>query len=322
MKHLAYFAIAFISVFTAAAIGMWILFAPPGNAAQTIFIVPQQSADFDVPARLAKQGLIKHESAFRWLYMMTVAGSTTAPGGYRLDGSMHAWRIIKKLTASPDLVWVKVREGLRKEQIGLLLQEKLGWTDEQVDQWNSTYADSKEYREGVYYPDTYLFPKDEAPMQIAERFIVHFNETIAPYLPDYERQNILWTTAVTIASLIERETNNRADMPIIAAVIWNRLDQGMRLQIDATVQYAMGNEKDGWWPVVKGSDTRTTDSPYNTYMIDGLPPGPIANPGKAALEAVANPSETACMFYLHSNAVMHCAETYEEHVQNIKKYLY
>lgn len=322
MKQLLALAISFIVVgLTLVGIG-WVFFGPVGpQTTQAVFVVPQHSAGFDVPNELFKNHFIKSEKAFRWLYGTLVAGKTTAPGGYRLDGSFTAWGVIRKLTAVPDLVWVSVREGLRKEQIGILLTEKLGWTSTQEQELNDVYNDNPDYQEGVYFPDTYLLPRDETVDQIAKRFIDHFNEKFAPYLNIFAAQDVKWTTAIKIASLIQREAGGASDMPVIAGVIWNRLDKGMALEIDATLQYIKGNAKDGWWPVIKGSDT-SLDSPYNTYLHKGLPPGPIANPGLTAIDAVAHPAETDCLFYLHDHdRQIHCSVTYAEHVENIKKYL-
>lgn len=321
MKPLLALCISFCISAAAIVVGGWHYFGPVGNTPQVVFVVPQQSVGYDVPHELAAARLIKHEQAFRKLYNLLVAGKTTPPGGYRLDGSMTAWGVIRAITAVPDFVWVKVREGLRKEQIGILLQDKLGWTSVQGKQWSSLYKQSDEYYEGVYFPDTYLLPRDETVEQIAKRFIDRFNEKMAPYVDVFTAQNVKWTTAVKIASLIQREAGGPADMPIIAGVIWNRLDQGMRLQIDATLQYVKGNAQIGWWPVVLGADTKL-DSVYNTYLHKGLPPTPIANPGLDAIVAVAHPEKTDCLFYLHDHdKQIHCSVTYAEHVENIKKYL-
>ncbi len=321
MKQFLMFVIAFAVVLCIAGFLGWRYFGPVGGTNQTVFTVPQQSAGFDVPHELSRGHLIKNEKAFRWLYNLLVAGKTTAAGGYRLEGTMTAWGVIRKLTSQPDFAWVTVREGLRKEQIGILLHDKLGWTSAQETAWNSVNDGSDEFREGVYFPDTYLLPRDESVEQIAKRFTDHFNEKFAPYATSFAAQDIKWTTGIKIASLIQREAGGSADMPIISGVIWNRLNKGMALQIDATIQYVLGNAKDGWWPVVKGSDT-SIDSLYNTYLHKGLPPGPIANPGLAAIAAAANPAETDCLFYLHDHdRQIHCSVTYAEHLVNIKKYL-
>jgi len=322
MKQLLAFLVAFVVITTGAMATGWNYLGPVGGTQQTVFVVPAQSVGFDVPNKLYEARLVKDEVWFRRLYNVLVAGKTTPPGGYRLDGTMTAWEVIRVITAPPDFVWVRVREGLRKEQVGILLHDKLGWTNSQKEDWNNVYKNSKEYREGVYFPDTYLLPRDESPEQIAGRLIDRFNEKVAPFLEEFAAQNVKWTTAIKIASLIQREAGGPADMPMIAGVIWNRLDKDMRLQIDATIQYALGNSDDGWWPLVKGSDIRSTNSVYNSYLHDGLPPYPIANPGLAAIEAVAHPQETDCLYYLHDTTKqIHCSVTYEEHVENIKEYL-
>lgn len=311
MKQFVVFVSSFCIIFVVLGYGIWFYFGPVGETQQVVFIVPKQSASFDVPKTLFTQKLVRNESAFRWLYGLLVAGKTTVPGGYRLVGTMTALGIIRKITAVPDFVWVVVREGLRKEQVSILLAEKLGWPE--------NYELHGE--EGTFFPDTYLLPRDESADQISNRFLDHFNEKFAPYTDIFAKQNVKWTTAIKIASLIQREAGGSADMPIISGVIWNRLDKNMALQIDATIQYALGNAKDGWWPLVKGSDTRI-DSPYNTYLYKGLPPTPIANPGISAIDAVAHPAETDCLFYLHDHdRQIHCSVTYAEHVENIKKYL-
>ena len=109
-------------------------------------------------------------------------------------------------------------------------------------------------------------------------------------------------------------------MNLISGIIWNRIFKGMKLQIDATLQYAKGSEEAGWWREVTSEDKKIKSS-YNTYLHIGLPPSAIANPGLNAITAAYNPQKTKCMFYLHDkNRNIHCAVTYEEHKKNIEKY--
>ena len=218
--------------------------------------------------------------------------------------------------------WVVIPEGLRKEQIAEILATELGWSDQEKSDWVTKYTVmNDDYIEGVYFPDTYLIPKDESGLQIAQRFIDKFNEQFAPYAEKFAAQNIKWTTALKIASLIQRETGSKEDMPLIAGIIWNRLLQGMKLDIDATLQYARGDTGNGWWAPITVAD-KQIDSPYNTYLHSGLPPHPICNPGIDTIDAVLNPAKTECLYYLHdSNGQIHCAKTYEEHKANIEKYL-
>jgi UPF0755 protein len=120
---------------------------------------------------------------------------------------------------------------------------------------------------------------------------------------------------------VQREAANAADMPLIAGILMNRLDDGMPLSVDATLQYVRGNKGSGWWAPINVSDKKIV-SPYNTYENVGLPPHPICNPGLPAIEAVINPAKTDCLYYLHDkNHITHCAVTYAEQEANIEEYL-
>lgn len=306
-----FFVSLFVSFILTCAV-LWYFVAPvDGNGSKVVFVVPQQTDSFDVPRELKKQQLIRNETVFRWF----LVGKSVVPGGYRLNPSMSAWQIANTLTNAPQLVWVTVREGLRKEQIGELLGTKLGWTSDQEVAWN------RQKEEGQFFPDTYLLPIDEPVSAVAQRFFDRFNEKFAPFLDQYTAKNIKWTTGIKIASLIERESGGDSDKRLIAGIIWNRLNIDMKLEIDATLQYIKGNSETGWWPRVVPAD-KYLDSTYNTYRHAGLPSGPISNPGLASIEAALNPEETECIFYLHSpDKEIHCSVTYAEHVENIKKYL-
>lgn len=173
---------------------------------------------------------------------------------------------------------------------------------------------------------------EEDPQAVAERFRVQFNEKFGPYLKEANAQNIIWTTLLKVASLVQREAAGKEDMPIIAGVIWNRLLNDQKLDIDATVQYARDSQQayrngtyvglDTWWAPISGDDTRSIDSPFNTYQHKGLPPRPITNPGTDAIEAVLYPADTSCFYYIHDDSgTIHCAETLEAHQDNIETYL-
>lgn len=249
-------------------------------------------------------------------------GVKITEGGYYFYKNMSVWDKLQKFKKGPDLKWVKVLPGMRKEQIGEILGETFGWSSDEVEKWNKVYTRMKyEYREGVYFPDTYLIPVTEGGAEIAERMIANFEEKFAPYSEEALSKNIQWTTVLKIASLIQREAGGKEDMGIISGVIWNRLDKGMYLQIDATAQYAKGKVGDSWWSHVTPTDLKI-ESDYNNYLHKGLPPTPICNPGLDAIEAAINPEETECFYYLHDrDKQIHCAKTYEEHLENVKKYL-
>jgi UPF0755 protein len=286
------------------------------------FVVSLDTLAIDqVGGNLLEQGFIKDKTAF-----IEKFGAETdklvIPGGYKLAKNMDLLRIVAVLRKQPYMKWVVIPEGLRKEEIAELLGNTLGWTSAQKTEWISVDTAVKpEYLEGVYFPDTYLIPVDETPAKVAERLRAKFNEKFSIYLPEFSAQNIKWTTGLTLASIVQREAAGQDDMPLIAGILWNRLEQGMALNADATLQYARGDIGGGWWAQISASD-KLTDTPYNTYRYKGLPPHPICNPGIAAVEAVLNPAQTDCLYYLHdSRRVTHCANAYEEHLANIEKYL-
>lgn len=298
-------------------------FGAPGNSNKKEIVIIDTNQDDAVALTLQEKGFIKSFIAFDIALGIKGKKNKVEPGGYYLSKDMDAWEVIENLTNGPQLKWVTVPEGIRKEQIGERLQAALGWNNEELKKWNETYTTTYEdLTEGVYFPDKYLIPVDENGEEIAKRMIINFNEKMEPYFDKFAEKDIKWTTAIKLASIIEREAGGPGDMPLIAGVLWNRLLKNQKLEIDATIQYAMGKTNGKWWPTVRGSDIRNTDSPFNTYKFSGLPPTPIANPGISAIDAVLNPEETDCFYYLHDRSrQIHCSVTYEEHLENIEKYL-
>lgn len=266
-------------------------------------------------------GFVKSDFGFGLASLLRGVG-VVEPGGYKISKSMTAWQIAGVLKQKPYMKWVVIPEGLRKEEIADLLAENLGWTDKEKSDWINTYtAMDYDHMEGVYFPDTYLIPVDESPLDVAKRLEAKFEEKFAPLAKEAVAQNIKWTTLLKVASLVQREANGKDDMPIVAGVIWNRLLKNMRLEIDATVQYIRGDLGDGWWVPVSKEDMQI-DSPYNTYKNNGLPPHPICNPGLTAIEAALHPASTTCLYYLHDKSgEIHCSNTYDEHLANVEKYL-
>jgi len=223
--------------------------------------------------------------------------------------------------ANPAVRIVRVQEGLRKEEIAEIMADKLGWDENARNDFiNAHMALNTGNLEGKYFPKTYLINKDEIPSAVSITMFHEFSKKTENIKQPKSKQIINPDTALKIASIIQRESNGKSDMKLISGIIWNRLWGGMKLQIDATVQYAKGNEEDGWWERVNKGDTKIK-SVYNTYLYAGLPPGAIANPGLDAIEAAYNPQKTSCLFYLHDrNKQIHCAKTFEEHKRNIKIY--
>ena len=301
-------------------VSIFLFFGPVSGTKETeLFVVPQQAENFDVAGELKKRGFVRSE----WITRLILEGTKIESGGYRLNKSMWLWETTFTMKSKPSLMWITITGCQRREQIGEVLQKVLGWDQTRLDQWNTAFKSMEpDYVEGVYYPDTYLIPVDETGGQVAKRFIDRFNEKFAPYFQKFQDANIRWVTTLKIASLIEREAGGASDMKLISGIIWNRLNTDMKLQIDATMQYTKGKKPDGsWWGGIDLAE-KSNESPYNTYLHAGLPPTPICSPSITSIEAVLNPEETDCLFYLHDkNKQIHCAEAYAEHKQNIQKYL-
>lgn len=283
------------------------------------FIVNPDTSIEEVSKGLKELNFIKSELAFRLAYVATGHGDILE-GGYKISRSQDAWTIAEAFAQPPYLAWVIIPPGMRKEQIGELLQRKLGWTDEQLVQWNTVdTAIDATLIEGVYFGDTYLIPSDQSTDQVAKRLRGRFEEVFAPYAAEAAKKGLSWNEVITMASLVERESA-RTDKALVAGIMWNRLDVGMALQVDATFQYIRG-KSGAWWPAPRSED-KQIDSPFNTYKYPGLPPHPIANPSLDSIKAVLHPEETNCIYYLHDmDGEIHCSASYAGQRANVDRYL-
>lgn len=297
-------------------------FGPADPSAPTVeFIVKPDQSTYEITKELRSQGFIKSSTAFAIAFARYDAkGRGITEGGYELSASMDTLSIAKALASPPYLAWITFPSGWRKEQIADLLQKKLGWSDAEWAQWVEVdTAPSPELTEGVYYGDTYLIPTDQPPALVAARLRGRFEDVFAPYAAEAARQGIPWKDVVTMASLIEREAA-KSDKALIAGILWNRIEDGMGLQVDATLQYLAGKEGN-WWPQ-PSVDDKKLDSPFNTYKYRGLPPHAIANPSLESIDAVLNPERTSCLYYLHDpDGTIHCSATYAGQLANVNRYL-
>ncbi len=225
-----------------------------------------------------------------------------------------------KSLANPSVRIVRIQEGVRQEQVAETVAKNLGWNEEMKEEFlNGHVAYDTASLEGKYFPKTYLLNKDLDAIGVTNTMIHEFNDQTENLQRAKSTQVVNEDTIIKIASLIQREAAGKQDMNLISGIIWNRIFKGMKLQVDATLQYAKGDEEN-WWPKVVPSDKKI-ESPYNTYLYTDLPPTPIANPGLAAIKAAANPQKTTCLFYIHDkNRQIHCSATYAQHMKNIAKY--
>ncbi len=292
----------------------------PAAIPVTEFIVAPDSEFETIAQELKEGGYIRSMTAFRIAYGTRGGTREIREGGYMISPSMDVWTVGELFSRPPYLAWITFPPGWRKEQIAEHFAKKLNWTDEEKTRFIEVdTAPTFEQIEGVYFGDTYLIPSDQAPVQVAARLRNRFQEAFAPYAKQTVAKNVTWTEVLIMASLIEREAAKN-DKHLVSGVLWNRINDGMRLQVDATLQYIRG-EEGNWWPQPRSED-KSLESPFNTYKYSGLPPHPIANPSLASIEAALNPEDTKCMYYLHDgNGQIHCSVTYAGHVANVKRYL-
>ena len=248
------------------------------------------------------------------LFLVSLAVLVGLMYKYNLD-----WRLLSSLSfyenlANPSVKVIQIKEGLRKEEVVDILVNKFGWDENQRNDFNNAHlAYAKESFEG------HLIHKDSDPLVVSKTMTDEYRKKVGSVKKAKTTKIINENTALIIASLIQREAGSKSDMKLISGIIWNRVFKGMKLQIDATLQYAKGDE-DLWWPQVNPEDKKI-DSLFNTYIYS-MPPAPIANPGLSAIEAAYNPQKTNCLFYLHDkNRQIHCSSTYEGHKKNIQRYL-
>lgn len=273
---------------------------PVGNSNKNIALeVVEGESTTEIADNLAEKHLIRDSYSFSlYVYLNKI---TLLPGIYYLTDSMNYNAIvdpIKKGISEENKV--TIIEGLSREEIAQLLEKNDIVT-------SKDFMQASEGKEGYLFPDTYRFKKDIRAKEIVDILFNNFKTKTASLNPT--------TDDVILASIIEREAKYDEDRAKIAGVYKNRLDSGMKLDADPTVQYAKGN-----WEALKVSDYSSTKSPYNTYLNKGLPPSPICNPGLASIKAAVNPEEHDYLYFLTKNdGTVLYAKTLEEHNANKKK---
>lgn len=283
----------------------------PGDKSEKMFVVKQQENVRDVAASLKQQGLIRSTLVFFFTIKQLGLDGKIQAGDFRLSPSMNVRQIAEALTHGSMDVWITIPEGKRATEIAEILRLKLPSFD-------SSWTDKLTAEEGYLFPDTYLFPTDADINLIISTMENNFNTKYAQAYTGATNK-LSKQDAVILASIVEREGKNPTEMKNIASVLENRLNIGMALQADATMQYAVGKSGQ-WWPQITPADLQL-HSAYNTYKNTGLPPTPIANPGFNALFAVFHPANTNYLYYFtDSNGTTHFAATLDQQNANIAKF--
>lgn len=291
---------------------------PPNstNKEYITFTIKRGEDTRSIADRLAKEGLIRSPLSFFLLFRIGAVEENIQAGNFRLNPSMDLYTVANSLSHGSVDIWVTIPEGWRKEEIALKIAQELSIPESEF---------NKVAQEGYMFPDTYLVPADASSSGVVKIFMDNFNKKVNLGIREKAAKNGLsLDKLINIASLVEREAKLPEDRPLVASVILNRLRIGMKLDIDATIQYALGYQSDrkSWWKKDLTIEDLEIDSPFNTYKNAGLPPGPISNPGLAAINSVIETPETDYIYYVaDKNGKTHFAKSIEEHNTNISKYL-
>ncbi|HJU41829.1 MAG TPA: endolytic transglycosylase MltG [Vicinamibacterales bacterium] len=292
--------------------------------AEVFVDIPPGSSPSTIGNRLVETGVIR--DARTWQIALWISGRSRSlrAGEYRFDAPLHALDVIDKI-ARGDVYRRRLtfREGLTIPEMAQVFEERgFGKADEfrQAAQNAGLINDlDPEARdlEGYLFPETYALPRGTSAAAVVAQMVDGFKTALTPELRSAAAAAGLSTRQlVTLASLVEKETGTPAERPLVAAVYNNRLKIGMAMQADPTVIYAL--QQAGKYTGNLRRDDLQFDSPYNTYRYAGLPPGPIAAPGKASLEAAAKPADVDYLYFVSRNDGSHVfASTLEEHNRNV-----
>lgn len=299
-------------------LGAWwingIMPADPSNPKTQSFEVSQGEGVREIANNLKSQGLIKDPIIFFLLIKQKGVGEKIQAGEFQLSPSMSAGKIADELQLATDDVRVTIPEGKRAEEIAAIFKDRF-------QNYQPSWDQQLIAQNGYLFPDTYSFHKESDITTIISTMEDNFAKKYT-VISNGQSTKLTKAQIVTIASIVEREAKFPQDRPLVASVILNRLNAGMPLQVDATVQYAIGSPSN-WWPTLTDSGNNIApSSPYNSYTNTGLPPTPISNPGVEALKAVINAPQTNYLYYVTDpkTGINHYEETGDEHNADIQKY--
>ena len=294
-------------------------------AAETHVVIERGSTFVEIARLLAEKGVISNVTTFRLLAKVRGSETDVRAGEYRFDPHQTQSEVLRALLTggAQVAVWVTIPEGYTAKEIAQRLADAGAGSASDLERdfaRDGIVVDGARTRglEGFLFPSTYLVPLGASDAQLEGVFTGEFRRELPPDAA--ARAKALGVTvpqAVTVASLVEREAKADADRPAIAGVIYNRLRIGMPLQVDATIEYALPEHK----AALSFADLKI-DSPYNTYLHAGLPPTPIANPGRPSLEAAFHPSKSDDLYYVYCGNGRHVfAKTLSEHQANVARCL-
>jgi UPF0755 protein len=291
---------------------------------QATFVIRTGERFNALAARLKSEGIITSTTRFRLYSRLTGSDKRLRAGEYRLSATMAPVQILDVLVQGKSILHrLTIPEGYTIAQIAQEVAEQGLGRAEEIQKLAADpmvaqlYSIEAKTLEGYLFPDTYYFPKHVEPQKVISTMVERFKTQLEPEWEQRAKElNFTVHQIVTLASIIEKETGAPQERPVIASVFHNRLKKKMRLESDPTVIYGIPNFDGN----IKRHHLQTT-TPYNTYKIKGLPPGPIANPGRAAIKAALYPDQTNFLYFVSKkNGTHHFSTNIKDHNRAVRKY--
>ena len=298
-----------------AAVYGYTLIQPPENFPQNEYIeIEEGSSINEIAAKLKGAGLIRSESVFYGVLVLFYDPTNIKASTYRFNEPLSVFALAERLSEGDFGVALKRfvhYEGERTRDVARRAEEVLEGFD--AERFIALAANDQ----GKLFPDTYLLPEHFTAEELHTLMLENYESRIGQLRPAIEASPFTEHEVLTLASILEREANSRESMRIVSGILQDRLKIGMPLQVDAVFEFI--HDKPG---TELTKEDLQVDSPYNTYINPGLPPGPIGNPGLTAIEAVLRPEPSPYLYYLTApDGTFYYATTYDQHQDNINAYL-
>ncbi len=292
---------------------MYLIQAPTGQQSKTLTVEKGMSVA-QITERAKDEQIVKSALLLYAILEYAYDPKSIYAGTYSFKDNYSVFEVAQKLAHNEvdvNVVSLTIPEGSTRKDIAKSAQLK----NPQFD--TSAFLELTEGKEGYLFPETYFVPPQFTARDLADFIHKTYEEKVGPLRPEIEKSKLSEYQVLILASLLERETNSAESMKMVAGILENRMNIGMALQVDASLEYILEKPLKELTP-----EDLKIESLYNTYLHNELPPTPIGNPGLTAIKAIINPTKSSYFYYItDADGVFHYAKTFEEHKQNVAKYL-
>jgi UPF0755 protein len=291
---------------------------PTTEGGQTVSIDEGDSVPL-ITQKLEDAQIVRSSTLLYFVLVLFFDPTEIKASRYVFDTPLGVYQVAERLIVGDfdtDLTPVTIFEGESREKIANRLGTSIDWFDAEL------FIEITSDLEGQLFPDTYLLPEQYTTEKLVDLLHRAYLDVIGQYQSEIDKSPLSEKEMLTLASIVEREANTIESMKLVSGIFLNRLEIGMPLQADASIEYVLEHELGNLAPGVLAQQLREVDSPYNTYLYPGLPPTPIGNPGRDAIEAVLFPTRSNYFYYITGNdGNFYYAETYTGHLTNIDRHL-